>query len=314
MARWRWTLYVVCYDGTRVSRVFVPRQVAQIFAGALLILLSLVASVAIGLVKQTPQTALAGSNGPGTAPVAAEPESTRLLYDGLQSALDEHSSVQPDIRTLAEPLVQPFGAGRGFMAAGLAGPVMLRSTRPAPRLDAPRAPAAFAAAYDLNDMLRRARWLAASWRDATSSLPEDPEVLRSTPSISPTHGNVSSNFSFSRLHPLLGLRRAHQGIDISAPRGTAIVATANGTVSYVGWQGQYGLMVEIEHGHGYSTRYAHASRTAVRVGQSITRGDIIGQVGSTGLSVGPHLHYEVLVNGRPVNPLDYILAGEVLQD
>jgi murein DD-endopeptidase MepM/ murein hydrolase activator NlpD len=113
------------------------------------------------------------------------------------------------------------------------------------------------------------------------------------------------------MHPLLHRVRPHEGIDISAPRGTPILATADGRVSFVGQRGDYGLMVEIDHGHGIVTRYAHASRTHVRRGQRVERGDKIAEVGATGLALGTHLHYEVRIHGRPVNPMTYILEGEV---
>ncbi|HWV56359.1 MAG TPA: M23 family metallopeptidase, partial [Longimicrobiales bacterium] len=170
----------------------------------------------------------------------------------------------------------------------------------------------FAAAADLDGLIRRARVLMESWREATDSLASNQDRLRSTPSISPTLGYVSSGFSSSRLHPLLDMERAHQGVDISAPRGTPIIATANGRVISAGRRGNYGIMIEIDHGYGYVSRYAHAAMAYVRPGQWVTRGDTIGEVGSTGLAAGTHVHYEVLVNGRPVNPLDYMLVGEAL--
>ena len=121
----------------------------------------------------------------------------------------------------------------------------------------------------------------------------------SVPSGYPVFGNISSGFGFRR-------REFHTGIDIRAGVGTPVRATANGIVSYAGWKGGYGLTVIIRHNFGFSTLYAHLSRLSVGIGKRIERGDIIGYTGTTGYTTGPHLHYEVRVNDRPVNPKDYL--------
>ena len=116
---------------------------------------------------------------------------------------------------------------------------------------------------------------------------------------------VTSGFG-SRWHPVLGGYRFHAGIDLAAPTGTAIVATSPGAVVAAGWCGGYGQCVTIDHGGGVMTLYGHLSRIDVAPGQQIARGQSIGLVGSTGRSTGPHLHYEVRVNGMAVNPADYL--------
>ena len=173
---------------------------------------------------------------------------------------------------------------------------------------------AFSASMELNTLLRRARLLSFSWREAEDTLSQKQERLSSTPSIYPTSGYVSSTFSMSRWHPILDKPRPHTGIDIVAPHGTPVVASARGRVLSVGPQSEYGLMIEIDHGHGVVNRYAHLSRAAVRVGQLVQRGENIGAVGSSGLAIGPHLHYEVVVNGQPANPRRYILDMDVIPD
>jgi murein DD-endopeptidase MepM/ murein hydrolase activator NlpD len=101
------------------------------------------------------------------------------------------------------------------------------------------------------------------------------------------------------------------GIDISAPLGTPILASAKGTVTHAGWKSGLGYTVEIDHGYGSVTRYAHASKVLVKRGQKVIRGEVIANVGSTGISTSPHLHYEVHVGGVAVNPLNYVI-GSVL--
>ncbi|PKB19589.1 peptidase M23-like protein [Novosphingobium kunmingense] len=112
---------------------------------------------------------------------------------------------------------------------------------------------------------------------------------------------ISSGFGL-RTHPVLGALRGHSGVDLPAAAGSPIRATLDGMVASAGWRGGYGLAVQIDHGKGIASRYAHMSRMAVYPGQAVRKGDVIGYVGSTGLSTGPHLHYEIRVNGAAVNP------------
>ena len=109
-----------------------------------------------------------------------------------------------------------------------------------------------------------------------------------------------------RMHPILKVRKMHEGIDLTAPRGTKVFATADGIVEQAALTGGgYGNKIMIDHGFGYETLYGHLYKILVEPGQKVKRGDVIGLVGSTGLSVSPHLHYEVIVNGRKVNPINY---------
>jgi murein DD-endopeptidase MepM/ murein hydrolase activator NlpD len=166
---------------------------------------------------------------------------------------------------------------------------------------------AFPKVADLDGMLRRASELSQSFRAVSDTLTKNFERLASTPSIMPTVGWLSSQFSQSRFHPVLHQSRPHEGIDLSAPMGAPIVAPAAGRIISVATEPGYGRTFEIDHGHGIVTRFAHCSRIVVRVGQQVTRGQLIATVGNTGLATGPHLHYEVHVNGQPVDPLRYVL-------
>jgi murein DD-endopeptidase MepM/ murein hydrolase activator NlpD len=118
----------------------------------------------------------------------------------------------------------------------------------------------------------------------------------------PVRGRITSPYGY-RTHPVLGGRRLHTGVDIAAPTGTPIYAVGNGEVIYAGWRGGYGNTVIVDHGGGRATLYAHMSSIGARVGQSVSKGQVIGRVGSTGISTGPHVHFELRINGRPVNPL-----------
>jgi len=140
------------------------------------------------------------------------------------------------------------------------------------------------------------------WKD----LSDKNEILETTPSISPTLGWVSSSFG-SRTSPFTGDLSQHRGLDIAADIGTPIRAPASGIVTAASIDSGYGKFVTLDHGHGIVTRYGHCSQLYVKAGQRVRRGDVIGAVGNTGRSTGPHLHYEVRLHGVAVNPERYIL-------
>ncbi len=131
-------------------------------------------------------------------------------------------------------------------------------------------------------------------------------LLAHTPSIWPAMGWVTSGFGF-RTDPFTGLTQMHEGMDISNQLGTLVIASADGVVSDVANDRVYGRILVISQGFGMTTRYAHLNKVLVRIGQKVKRGDKIAEVGMSGKTTGPHLHYEVRVNGIPVNPMGYIL-------
>ena len=157
--------------------------------------------------------------------------------------------------------------------------------------------------------------LFASWQllDGNTHIPSaaPQKGAVSIPSIVPLSGvHLTSGFGM-RWHPVMGGRRQHKGVDLAAPTGTPIHASADGTVAMAERYSGYGLYVQIEHGGSLETRYGHMSRIAVAEGQFVHKGEVIGYVGSTGNSTGPHLHYEVRVDGTAVNPIPYMHGGEV---
>jgi murein DD-endopeptidase MepM/ murein hydrolase activator NlpD len=149
----------------------------------------------------------------------------------------------------------------------------------------------------------------AAARSTRASAP--PVVRRATPLrladgvVLPITGRITSNFARRRYHPILGVPRAHLGVDLGAPSGTPIATPAAGRVSFVGRKLGYGLVVEIQHPGGVLTRYAHTRQAYVKTGQQVEAGQTIAAVGATGLATAPHLHYEVRVNGDAVDPVKY---------
>ncbi|MBS0481650.1 MAG: M23 family metallopeptidase [Proteobacteria bacterium] len=128
----------------------------------------------------------------------------------------------------------------------------------------------------------------------------------SIPSRMPVNGAALTSGYGMRWHPVLGGRRNHKGVDLAEPVGTPVYATADGVVSRADWFSSYGLFISLEHGAEIQTRYGHLSRLNVAAGQAVHKGDLIGYVGSTGRSTGPHLHYEVRIAGNAVNPIPYL--------
>lgn len=179
------------------------------------------------------------------------------------------------------------------------------------RLDPEASEAAYAVRYDLAALERKVDLLDESIDETNAELESNAELLAAIPSISPVGGVVSSLFSRSRRHPIHMVDLPHQGIDVHAIYGTPIVATGAGVVTFSGSMYGYGNMIEIDHGYGYVTRYAHASRLLARRGTRVQRDEVVAEVGCTGICTAPHVHYEVRRNGEPVDPLNYVLTRTI---
>jgi murein DD-endopeptidase MepM/ murein hydrolase activator NlpD len=138
-------------------------------------------------------------------------------------------------------------------------------------------------------------------------------TLASVPLRAPVTGDIDETSPFGvRVDPFMHVAAMHTGIDFRGTMGEPIHVTAGGTVTSAGWSGGYGNMVEVSHGNGLATRYGHLSAIDVKVGQIVRIGQVIGRLGSTGRSTGPHVHYETRVNGEAVNPAKFLDAGEKL--
>jgi murein DD-endopeptidase MepM/ murein hydrolase activator NlpD len=165
-------------------------------------------------------------------------------------------------------------------------------------------------ARKMNEFLRQlsteARLEEVRQQEIIQRLRANKDVLESTPSVWPAGGWVTSGFGW-RSSPFTARKEFHKGLDISAPAGTPIYAPSRGVVSLVERDPSYGLVLDITHGGGLSTRYGHLQRANVKQGQVVQRGDTIAFIGDSGRSTGPHLHYEVRISGVPVNPMRYIL-------
>ncbi|HVK01766.1 MAG TPA: M23 family metallopeptidase [Gemmatimonadales bacterium] len=306
MAKRRWTVVFVPHDAepSRVMEVSY-RVVKTAISGAVM---AAAAALVLGYMTVSRTVDLSKS-------ARLTQENTRLEQQldelngrlaTLADTLTRISQRDARIRVLAnlepiDPQVQAAGIGGPTVAGveGDAGSAMRRTSE---------------VRVDLNALIRRANLLASSFKETADSLAVHSARLSATPSIMPTQGWLSSAFSSMRSHPILHVARPHEGIDVTAPMGTPIEAPAAGVVREAGWESGYGNTIVIDHGFGTVTKFAHASKILVREGQRVSRGQRIALVGNTGLATGPHLHYEVHVNGRPVDPLRYVLPENVVTD
>ncbi len=163
---------------------------------------------------------------------------------------------------------------------------------------------------DLEELQREVALRERSLRELKKFFEEKQSLLASTPIIWPVKGWLTSGFG-DRISPFTGRREMHEGVDIAVPVGTPVLAPAAGVVAYAGFLSGHGNAILLEHGHGFSTFYGHNSKLMVKAGHRVKRGQLIAYSGSTGLSTGPHLHYGVRLNGRWVDPRDYIVEGDL---
>ena len=240
--------------------------------------------------------------------LTAELERLRTRVEGFEGTIAQLTERDAQLRTLSGMA----GIDSEILQVGIGGPGLVTpESTELWAVDSVAGAATFATSYDLAALERRASLLMASMSEAADSLEQHRALLEATPSILPTAGWLSSRFQNARVHPIHNEARPHEGVDIAADHGTPILAAAKGRVVRAGWVAGLGQMVEIDHGFGYVTKYGHASKLLVRVGQEVSRGQMIAQVGRTGIATGPHLHYEVHLNGQAVNPMNFVIPGVV---
>ena len=308
MAKRRWTLVLVPHGAEPSRIVEVSYGVLRVAASAAAGFLVLVLLAGYATVSHTTDLSRTARLQQENENLAREIGELNGRLSTLADTLTRISQRDARIRVLAnlepiDPQVQAAGIGgpAGITSLGLAGMTGVARRSAEVRID-------------LSALIRRANLLASSFKEAADSLAFHSARLSATPSIMPTQGWLSSAFSSMRAHPILHYARPHEGIDVTAPMGSPIEAPAAGVVSDARWKSGYGNTVTIDHGFGIETRFAHASKLLVRTGQKVSRGQRIALVGNSGLATGPHLHYEVHVKGRPVDPLKYVLPDNVVTD
>jgi murein DD-endopeptidase MepM/ murein hydrolase activator NlpD len=304
----RWTFLVMRGQGDPVQQYSLSARTLKFLAGAgIVAAMTVVTSGVIigsGAFDRMNTRSLEVRNDA----LAAELVQFQSRIADLESSLDRVAENDAQFRNLAgleviDPEVLQAGVGGPGLGVPEASPLWTTDSLTTKEI--------YATGYDLSALERRARLLSESLAEATDSVQAHRELLESTPSILPTQGWLTSRFSQSRMHPVHNRPLPHEGIDVSAPTGTPIAAAAKGRVIRAGWVVGYGLTVEIDHGFGFTTLYGHASKLIAQVGDEVTRGQVVAQVGSTGITTAPNLHYEVKVNGVAQDPSGFILPDYI---
>jgi hypothetical protein len=308
MTKHRWTFVCVSGDKHPVRQFSVSARALHyapsLTAAVVTVLSALAMIVAMDGSARFEVAQLRGEK----ATVSREVESIRMRVGRMKGSIDGFIENDEQFRVVAG--LSPTDAE--IFEVGVGGPgTTTPMSNPMWETDPVTAEAVFTVAYDLSALERRATLLSESMAQAMQSLLANHSLLEAMPSILPTQGMVSSQFSQARLHPIYHEELPHVGIDVSAVEGTPILSAAKGFVSYAGWKSGYGYTVEVDHGFGIMTRYAHSSRILVGPGQAVARNEVLAQVGRSGTATSTHLHYEVWVDGKAKDPRDYILNGVI---
>lgn len=292
--------------GLEVRRVRISRRLVKALSGT-------AAAVAVVCLGAFIHGSYMWSQAEENSTLRAENESLRARVAGLDRRLEEIDGVVERVKTLDSKLrtLTMVSDPERHLAMG---PVGERELAPPARED-PTLRADLLGSGTRSVKLVQTR-IAGTSEDLETTeksvgtlaafLEDQRAILSSTPSRAPARGFVSSTFGM-RVDPFTGLAQLHGGIDFSANIGAPVSATADGVVIFSGTDPSYGKMIKLDHGSGLVTQYAHMSKLNVRLGEQVRRGALIGAVGNTGRSTGPHLHYEVRVNGVPVDPRRYLL-------
>lgn len=322
MDRRRWTLVIMPPEGGRTREFWLSRRQLRWAVGGAVAAALLVIAAASLLVTPwgTPGARLVAAENAELRRELAVADARFLVLEDTVGALAKREGQLRILAGLTPP--DTSSDGIAYAAAGDGAPL----TDDAPALNATLGSTLATAPADrrrpflgrlgwntrpsIDRLMERATALARGFDEVTDTLKVQSERVKGLPSIMPTSGWLSSEFAKSRFHPILHENRPHNGIDLTAEIGTPIVAPASGVVVYAGWDRGFGRTLEIDHGHGIRTRFAHCARLDVRRGQRVTRGQLIAAVGNSGLTTSPHLHYEIHVNGRPVDPLSFVLPDD----
>jgi murein DD-endopeptidase MepM/ murein hydrolase activator NlpD len=298
-----YTLVIVPDAHSRVHRFSVRERTLRLAAAAAGAAALLVVVLLVGFVRGRMQSAELGRLRAEAAAQGAR--SAQLVRDVavLESGMARLRTFESRVRAAFELGAGPSGPesppGIGGGEPSLAEAISRLGGRDAGLVDA-------LVDRDLGQVQRRLETQEQGLAELVSFLEERRSLLASTPSLMPARGWVSSGYE-RRSDPFTQNEAWHRGLDISAAAGTPVVAPADGVVTAVGREPDFGNLLALDHGYGFLTRYGHASRVLVRLGQRVRRGQVVALVGNTGRSTGPHLHYEVLRHGVPVDPQEYII-------
>jgi murein DD-endopeptidase MepM/ murein hydrolase activator NlpD len=307
MSQKRYSVIVVPDDQGRVKQVDVSSRQLRTIVVSLLLLLALTSFFALQYIGRAHDAAamsqLREENAYLWSRVADLDSSISLFQDQMASLVEKEKM----LRTMADlpPIdsdVRKVGVGGHSATDVILSSDPLRIEERSPDL----------ALSDVDRLLRQAKLEKQSLLEVESGFRDHAHRLQHTPTIWPVRGHISRGFG-KHTDPFTGQLRQHDGLDIVNRVGTAVVATADGKVIQKGWQNDYGWMVVIDHGYGYQTAYGHLDSIVANKGERVQRGQTIATLGNSGRSTGPHLHYEVRVNGSAVNPYRYILP-EVIVD
>ncbi len=310
MSRRRWTVVVVPHGSGESRTLQLSLRAVKILAGVVAVVTVAVGFLGFTIVSKSVDLTRLERLERRNQALVEEIDRTQYSLTVLQDTISAIAFRDQKIRLLAgldpiDPDVQQ---------AGIGGPIGTSSARELLLGETAEGQEALQIGLELSSLVRRANLVAASFDAVVDSLESHKSQLERTPSIMPTMGWLTSRFSRQRFHPIHHEARPHQGIDVAAPIGTPIVAPADGRVIDMRTKGTggYGMMLTIDHGRGLVTRYAHCSKILVKVGQRVRRNEKIALVGKTGIATAPHLHYEVIRHGRPVDPWTFILPDIIV--
>jgi len=305
----KFKIVVVPPQGRGAWSLSVPRFAVPAFFAALIVLAGVLVAGSAALIRSAEGSLERARLARENELLKGRLRGMEEKIDALMAAVERNAEFEERLRLLAD--IEDAGGEKRRM--GIGGPV-IATEDPLFVYDPKSAALALDFEARLEELESECKYQQEDFAELLERLEEQREKWAHTPSISPVaEGWVTSGFG-KRKDPFTNVPTMHLGVDFSAPKGTPVYATADGVVITAGWLRNFGRTVEIDHGNGIVTRYAHNQKIKVRRGQRVRRGQVIATVGRSGRATAPHVHYEVRVNGSPVNPWRYVLNSEVVVD
>ena len=308
MATRRWTILVVPQGAGATREVRVSAGLLKFLTGFAVVFATAVLGLTFTAVSKGVALSRLDRLERRNVVLASELSQMTGMVAMLSDTVDALTDRDRNVRLLAG--LEP--SNPDVLQAGVGGPVPTQTADDLLLTETAMGQRTLVARSTLASLNRRATMLAGSFQQAVDTLAGFNDRLNRLPSIFPVDGFVSSSFSNNRKHPIFQDDRPHEGTDVVAPRGAGIMAAAAGRVVDVGNKVGYGLTVTLDHGDGLKTRYAHCSKVNVRAGQDVVRGEIIAEVGNSGWATNHHVHYEVLKDGKAVDPRLYNFGGRIV--